>query len=516
MTTPPELLDQAGHEDLFGAAVTPGRFRPTPVVAVDGVDVASGPGGSGPGGSGLMVVDGLTVTWGRDDVLDQPTPATGTLTLFDASKTWATRADRRGAAVTIRYEGTDPLLGFLTAVIFRGRVGAPVNLSPRTVTDPGTGQPIRGTLVELPLQSILVDLGNVVPTTAFPTETMGDRLDRLAALAGASGVCTGGVTMRSFWRAPKVAPVAAKDQDSVLDQLTAVYQSSGADRMTYLPHNDSMTYLVRRDYASSRGLAGLWWDANDTARARAGQGAYIRSYSVGGTPSTPLYLDSATLEYDPADGVTTPPRFTRAAMAHPDEGATWGTRNIEIPVPLEDGSLPDETVFGVRVAKIDSLVGWNNYADVALSDQAFFLRREGSRWVLAPVTLTTRRTGGFETGDQGTVLLGGFERNDPFFLQRSWLPAYDIRPVFGVMGGSIAYSQGGWDLTFSLAPVTTTLPQHAISWEQVDDGTATYELQWHDGDHARGLHESVTYEDMAYCSTGLGVSTIPPDVGWDR
>jgi hypothetical protein len=506
------LLEE--QEQLYGAAeFSPGTFHPVPIVAVDGQDVASGT-----GGDGLMVVDGLSVTWGRDDVLDQPEPATGKLTLFDASKTWATRADRRGSLVTIRYDGVDPTFGHQTAVFFRGRIGAPITVSPKTVVDPATGQTVRGSLVELPLQSILVDLGNDVPTAAFPAETMCARLDRLAALAATSGVCTGGVTMRPFWRDPGVAPVAAKDQDSVLDQLTAVYDSSGADRLTYIPNNDSMTFLVRRDYPLARGVAGLWWDGNDPDLARGSQGAYIRTHSltpVGGSASTPLYLDAATLEYDPSEGITTPPRFTRAAMAHPDSAASYETRNTEIKVQLEDGTWPDETVHGVRVAKYESLVAWNAFADVGLSDQAYFVRREGSRWVLAPLVLSTRRTGGFETANQGIVLLGGFERNSTFFLQRSWLPAYGIRPVFGVMGGTIAYSQGGWDLEFALAPITTTQKQHAITWEEIDDGSTTYELQWHDGDHTRGLHESVTYEDMAYCSTGLNVSTVPPDTGWD-
>jgi hypothetical protein len=318
-----------------------------------------------------------------------------------------------------------------------------------------------------------------------------------------------------------VAPVAAKDQTSVLDQLTAVFASSGADRIDYLPGADSLLFLVRRDYPNERGVAGLWWDANTAGYARAGQGAYIRTYSMtppGGSAGTPLYLDAATIEYDPADGMTTPPRFTRAQLAHPDLNGTpaYETRNTEIRVPLEDGSYADESVHGVRVAKLESLVAWNNYADTALSDQAFMLRREGSRWVLGDLVLTTRRTGGFETADIARLLLAGYERVSPIFLQRSWLSTYGLRPVFGVMGGAIAYSREGWDLTFSLAPITTTQKQHSITWEEIDDGSTTFELQWHDGDHTRGLHESVTYEDMAFCSTGLGVSTIPADVGWDQ
>lgn len=500
------------------ATLSPATFDPVPVVAIDGVDVASG---AADPSSTLMVVDGFRIRWGRDDVLDQPAPATGTLTLFDTSRTWATTTDRRGQPVTLRYEGTvtaGSFAGFQSAVFFRGRIGSPVTVRRKTVVHPVTGERVRGALITIPLVSILLDAANNLPTAAWPAETMGARFDRLKALLEAAGtLLTGsGSAMRAFWRTPNVAPVAAKDQRPLLDQLTDVYDSSGADKMIYNPDGQAVFNLVRRSFTDAvvhRGVAGLWWDGTSALLPRGDQGAYIRSYGLtplGGTGAgLPVYLDTASIEYDPADGITTPDRITRVAITHPDEAAAYASVTEERAV----AGTPANT--GYRQAKIDSLVAWNSWAAVGLSDLESVAQYEGSAWVLEPLTLTTRRLGGFETYEIARTLLSGYERNTIIFLQRSWLPQFGIRPVYGVMGGTIGYSDGGWDVEFSLSPIITTQKQHAISWSEIDDGSATYELQWWDDDHPRGLHESLTYEDVGYCATGLNVTTIPPDTGWD-
>lgn len=508
-------------ESLFGASVSPGLFSPVPVVSIAGADIASG--AAGPDDS-LMVVDGLSITWGRDDVLDQPTPSTGRLTLFDATRTWATTADRRGQRVTVRYEGTDPLEGPRSAVFFRGRIGAPITVSRRTVVHPVTGEKITGSLVDMPLVSVLVEPANITPTIDWPAESLGTRLDRIIVDLQTKGYMVyGSFSMRSYWSTPTVAPVAAKDQVSLLEHLMAVYDSSGMDRMIYVPDTDSIRPLVRRDYVTQRGLAGLWWDATDPARARHGQGVYVRSMAAApadGFAGDPAYLDAHALEYDPGDGLTMPSRITRVSITHPDQAAATPYSNVTAEQKVTSltvgGGAINEELFGVRSAHVDSLVAWNNYADTALSDLAELVRKEGSAWVLQPLVWTTRKTGGFETAAQARALLSGCQTDTLLFLQRSWLPQYGVRPVYGVMGGTIAYSQAGWDLEFSVAPVTTSQPQHAITWEEIDDGSSTYQVEWWDDDHPRGMHESLTFEDLGYCATGLGVSTVAPDTGWDQ
>ena len=506
-----QLVDADVDGELFGAAFPTGAFDPVPVVAIDGVDVASGPGPDGVP-DGLLVVDGLTVRWGRSEVLDQPEPSTGTLQLFDPSRTWAVARDVDGLPVTIRWEGLAD--GTPTAEVFlRGRVGR-VTVRRHTVRL-ANGERVRGSLVTLPLRSILADAANKVPRPAWPAESLGARRGRIQA--GIATIAT--VSTRDFWEAPNVEPVAAKDQVSYLDHLVRLYDSCGADRMTFNPSVSPgiVTYVPRRDHFGIRGMAGLVWNQAPQAAARNGLGAYIRSYAVtpaGGSAGEACYLDAAGLEHDDDAAISRRARITRAAVSHPDAGAAtpYDTRTIEASVPGTN-----ELLIGERVAQLDSSVAWNAYADVALSDLTALCQKEAAAWELPTLRWRTRKTNGLEVARQGRLLLRGYEQNSVVFLQRSWLSHdYGIRPIFGVMGGVIGYRDGGWDIEVQLAPVVTTLRQHAIAWNEVDDGSAGFQVQWHDEPHPQGMHESVTYEDLAHCATGMNVTIIPPDTGWDR
>lgn len=516
------------EEGVYAAPAYAGTFRPSCVVTVDGVDVAGG--AAAAGDSGLMVVDGLSVTWGREAVLEQPTPGTGRLVLFDPSRTWATRADRRGRPVTIRWEGRDDVTGAaVSGVLFRGRIGAPLTVSPRTVTrarPDGSGETVRGALVEIPLQSAVVDLANVVPRVAWPAETMGARIDRCVTEARRWGLLAGGALLREVWRTPNVAPVAVNDQVSLLDHFTALYDSSGGDSYTYRPDTDALTYVVRRDYQSAT-MGAL---TRTTTGPRANRGAYVTARSLifgivgddqanGGDLSTPpatgLFLDTAALEYDPADGVTTPPRITRIAVTGPDEANAYTLRTVEIPVrrepwdPAGGSNALDETALGVRTARVDSLVAWNAWNDLVASDTENQARQEGSRWVLQPLRLVTAKAGGFPSVAVAQLLLAGYERNDNLFLQRSWLPALGIRPVFGVMGATIGYLRGGWDVTFAPAPIVTQRPQHPLTFEDLRTANSALWLQAWDGPHPAGLDPTVTFEDLRYVGWGLDAADPP-------
>jgi hypothetical protein len=519
---PPRLEDEdLVPADLFGAA-PPGGFDPVPVVTIGGVDVAQGPGQeyvlppvpTAPNqeyapprlSASLIVVDGLSVTWGRDDPLAQPESAVGRLTLFDGSGTWATSLDLRGQSVVLSYAGVVPNAGPVRTPFFRGRVGSPVKVSRKTVVMPD-GEVVEGSLVELPLVSVLVDLANRLPAEDWPEETVEARRARLASWS--ADVLPGGVAVRDFWKTPNVAPVPAEDQVSVLDHLVALYDSTGADRMTYHPDTQRVVNLIRRDYVAERTMAYLWWDQPPGVSGRAGRGAYARAITSG----VRTYLDAGLLEYDPADGITQPDRVTRVELVHPSSDPAWNYKDRTTTV-LVDGT--DERRDGVRTARLESTLLWNNFADTAASDLEELAQKEGAAWRLQPLVFSSRRAGGFDSYDQARALLSGKETQDLFFLQGSWLPNYGLRPLFGVMGGTIGYRNRSWELELIPAPIVTTLPQHAITWEEFDDGSTTFQVQWWDEDHPRGLHESLTYEDLGYVGRGLNVSTVPPATGWDK
>lgn len=479
---------------------TPGVFLPVPVVSIDGVDVAQGATVDGhlPG---LVVVDGLEFDWGRDEVLEQAVPPTGTLQLFDPSGRWATSADLRGKAVTIGWTG-NPGTGVIRRTIFRGRVGSPVQLARKVVTLPD-GSKVAGALVTLPLVSILLDLANMRPTVAWPEETVEARRARIAA---AVVDVVADVQVRDYWKTPNVQPVAAKDQVTYLQHLEELYDSTGADRMIYLPDTNVLTYLERRDFYTSRGLGRLWWET--TTGPRAGNGVFVRATDSAGTAL--VGLDAAALEYDPSDGITQPERITRVELVH-TSSPSMTSRTV---TRLVTGQ--DEKRSGVRTLRFESQVTWDAYADTAASDLEDLVQKEAAVWRLEPLTYRTKPLGGFETAEHAELLLKGAEVSTLLFLQRSWLPAFGLRPLFGVMGGTIAYRSGGWQVTWTPAPITTTLPQHAISWSEIDDGSAGYEVQWWDDDHPHGMDASLTLDDLGYVARGLGASpAIGLDTGWD-
>lgn len=505
--------DQLDGALAFGAAFTPspGGFQPVPVVAIDGADVASGTvDGAIPD---QVVVDGLTLRWGRAKVLDQPEPGTGSLTLFDATKTWAIGRQLIGKSVTVSWSGTIPGTGPDRRTFFRGRIQR-VKVVAKTVHI--GGRTVDGSLVTLQLVSIINDLANIKPTVAWPEETMDARRGRLAALA--ADVLPNGVLIRDYWKTPHAEPVSVTNQRSVYDHIIALYDSCGADKMTYWPVDQFVRNMPRRDYPSVRGLAGLWWNqpGEPTQPGRAGLGCYVRTYSldVGGIVGTPHYLDAGAIEWDPADGLEQGPeqRISRVLVTNPD-GAVAGYPDRRTLLLVPD---VDERREGVRQASVDSIIVWNSWAEQMAGDVREVASQEGRAWSLPPVVWDTRRTEGFETWEQGRFYLIGGETNSIVFLQGSQLPQYGIRPVVGIRGSVTSYRRGHWWFELTLDPVVTTLPQHAITWEEIDDGSAEYEVQWWDGDHPHGMHESLTYEDLGYVSTGMGVVTIPVDTGWDR
>jgi hypothetical protein len=506
---PPLPLEGAAAEDagLFGAALTGGTFDPACIVNIAGLgDVATSTGGGTP--TGQVVLDDVEVRWGRDELLDQPGVGTGTCSLFDATREWATTNDLIGLVVTLRYGGDDATDTYQSGVFFRGRI-TDVNRSLRTVAG------VTGELVQLSMSSLLGDLANRLPTVSWPEETVEARRVRVAA---SSTGAINSVTVRPYWLVPNIRPFTVDDQQSVYEHLLSLYDSSGADRMSYLPDAKGVTYVVRRDYPTTRGTVRLWWDQGSGARQ--GQGVYARTIALGPAGAAglnpALYLDAAAIEYDPDDGVSkdVTSRVSTVQVAHPtaadpSKSPNYPTRVTELTV-----TGADEATEGVRTARLTSSLTNNSYVDVAVSDLEALVRNEAQEWALAgTLVYRTRPAGGFESVAQAELLLAGGEVNTLIVLQRSFLPRLGIRPVFGVMGGSIAYRRRGWQVELIPAPITTTADQHPIHWDEFD--ADPYEVQWWDSDHASGMHESLTYEDCGYISCGLGVSSVPADTGWD-
>lgn len=519
MTEQPEpAVDLEEHAGLFGAAPAgAGRWTPDLVVSLFGTELAAGPAGPGP-----VVVDGVTVTWGRQDVMDQPDLSTARLTLFDPTAVWAIGTELMGQPVTLTFRGTPPSTAGAQAGVsgtsfsrpfFFGRVQS-VDIVPKTIRNPD-GSSTYGALVNLTLVSILNDLANRVPLEAWPAETLGARCDRIETAA--ADVLPGSVIMRDYWKTPQVAPVAAADQVSIYDHLLSVFDSCGCDRLTHYPNIGRVEYLARREYAESyRGLGQLWWEVTGSGTAEAAKGVYARTrvaFSEDANVNAelfPAYLDGGHVQYDRGEGLTRGPSsgITRVEVAHPDSGAAYAMTAGQVIVA-------DEALVGVRTARIESIVAWNAWADLACEDLADYVLKEGAAWGTGPLRFSTRRAGGFANLAQAIWMLSAAEIPTIVFVQGSQLTRYGVSPIVGLMGGTITFTDGGWDVELHTAPVITRAAQHPLTWAEIDDGTPGFEVQWHDATHVRGLHDSLTFEDLAWVARGLNVTTTGPDQGWD-
>lgn len=463
------------------SAVT-GSVRPVPVLAIGGVDVASGPAADGT--LSLMALSGASVKWGRDKTLTQPSPATAQLSLFDPTGVWAATADLVGRAVTLRWTWTST-----TRTYFRGRITS-VDLQRQRITRPD-GTVVHGTLVQLTASGVLTDLGNRrPPVEAWPAETMAARRTRVAALT--AGPVSSIATRPAFDAAP-VAAVPDASKVTALDLLRDLFDSTGADRMTVDPDTQAVGYVPRRAYTGTD-LAGRL--VRDSA---ARLGAFVALTAAGGR-----YVDARAVLYKGGVSRDMSSRLTRATVTWSNAGqAATITRAIP-------GA--DEAVVGVREVTLSTILADATAAGTAADELAAFAAGEASGWTLDPMTWETARTGGFETVAQALVLLGGAELTGVYWLQGSFLPQLGIRPVFGIMGGTITYRDAGWVVTWQNAPVSLTGgPAYELTWDHVDDGSPGSTLVWDDVDRADGLHPSVTYEDMQYVAFGLGVTTIPTD-----
>lgn len=512
----PEDQDDPAHLDrahlygvpMFGTAGA-GPLTATPSLVLGGVTIASAPDSSL---TKQVVLDGLTVSWGRAEVMDQPSPATASFTLFDPTMTWAVGRDLIGQLVALNRTATKPNVGVLTNAFFLGRVTS-AKVTRHSVRSPD-GSIVHGTRIAFAASSLLNDLANRIPREDWPAETMEARRARIASY------CTGvasPVIIRTYWGTPNVAPVATANQVSIYDHLQNLYSSCGADRWTWLPWSQQAIQLERRDYGGN-GMGQLHWNVAGEGTGRDGLGAYIwgiaRPPYENGLTMVPLYLDAAMIEFDPQDGISKDitSKITRVDLQYPELNNGYQNQTVTQLVPGVD-----ESVSGVRTNSVQSLVAFNGFAVQASQDLATMAQKEGSGWKLDTFTIRTGLNGGgFDNWDQLTNLLLGAEVIGYWFIQRSWFAQMGIRPAFAICGGTIQYTGGEWRLDCHVAPVNTNpTPQHPISWSEVDDGSATYQLEWWDGDNPRGLHESVTYEDIVFVSRGVGMTTTPADQGWD-
>lgn len=526
----------AGFADqLFGAtsatSLEQGRMRPYAVIELNGVDLAGSVNRANP--AGQVVLDDVSVSWGTSEPLAQADPASATLSLLDFSLTWGARGDLMGKPLNVRWVlDADPAgaWAYQSRTYFRGRI-TDVDLTPEAVTLPD-GSRRQCTRVDLRCASTETDLGNVFPAeTVWPEESINDRTARLRALVSATAIPGLGAAVEPRlidWGGYTAYAVDQVNTRSARDLLLQLFNSCGGDRMVYNPHRNAYEWLGRRQ-ADVRSFAVLQRQVDTPVIGRAGRGIYARTAgtraATGATLNDTLgglYIDGAVLESAGSVSKSQASRITRASVTSRDTGIDGDPQRV---TTLIDPSA-NETVIGQRSITLDSLHGWNSGADLNARDLLAMATQEGSQWTPPPARWDTRRTDGFILFNQATGLLRGYATGFNWFVGHSWMSGLGVRPVFSVIGGTIAFRDGFFVLDMNFAgwatsggglasPVPTK--QHPISWEEISVSDPADRLVWGTGvPGPRTFHESVTYEDLRYVGQGYFTNTIGPDKGYDE
>ncbi|WP_282939114.1 hypothetical protein [Corynebacterium auriscanis] len=211
----------------------------TPYLEIDGAQITCK---STALDSAPVVMDGITIQWGRDGYFDAAEPARLSVRLWDATGTWAKRIrDSRalGLHTTLHW-------GFESGggVAFRGVIAA---ASARPTTERTESNRL---IWQINIECVdpTATLGNVFPLPGVLAggQTMEERKQWLMGLAAYGGLQVADIDYQSGYSPAKTKPVKVGG-DSALQLLTEFYDSMSKDAFTYDHENNSIRQCERHD-----------------------------------------------------------------------------------------------------------------------------------------------------------------------------------------------------------------------------------------------------------------------------
>lgn len=431
-------------------------------------------------GADVTFIDAFTITWGRANVLGQPTPATATVRLLDlsAGATLARRRDLIGLELDLGYYAVR-LDVYGPTYSFVGRI------TDVTVTRRAAG----GFYVELAASSREVEAANYrFPAgTSWPAETFAARLARITAplpptlfrtsqRGGPAVLPTStdwGLAGSPDFTLYAVGPATPGNSD-VLTLLRELFSSTSPLPMTFDPGLNAMVSPARRSYLYNNAL-GATATANLAPSAARG-GLYVPS-ALNGFELDAHDVDTLGEVDQPIDS-----RITRVEVSYLD--STNGYASATATATTADAAL--EGTIGRRTLSVSSIHATPANAQQLAAMYADIAGSEARKPRLGPLSYRTRISGGFVSTAQRDALLNGSEGTAAFFLGRSFLPALGVRPIIGIVGGSIAYGDGDWTLRLNPAPVN------------VDSLWAPLPLRLAPALRLRDIHPSLTFGDAGY------------------
>lgn len=431
----------------------------------------------------LVAVDRLKIKWGRTGLLSRPIPSTASVVLLDTSVgfAFASRTDLLGQPVQLGYDGDG-----VTGTNFRGRI-TDVDVRPTTIR---AGSAIRRAMrVELAASSREVDAAQyLVPKgVTFPAESFADRLDRIMSYAP-SGYFRGGVrmptradvntggTVPTEYSAMTAAPLDQGGLD-VLGMLRTLWDSIYPVPLVYDPTTDGFTFAVRRAF---------WGGTAELNRFDVDGSTIIPYIPVPAPGVVELSMTADEFDYDGVAATGIDQRLTRVEVTFRDAANAYAQTTTTIGT----SDAAQEESIGRRSLPVDSVHANAGYAANLAGAWADVANLEGRTRRIGDLTFDTRRNGGFGNTRQASLFLACHETSDAVFARGSWVSAVGTRPLFGVLGGTLAYADGDWEAQFTPAPVASA--DGAIALRIIDAPTGVGAVKLAD------LDPTTTFGDLAY------------------
>jgi hypothetical protein len=443
----------------------------SPTLTVAGLTVPAAASGE------LFGIEQLGITWGRESLIDHPTPATARVVLLDTSRRrdFASRAgatDVIGELVTLGWAG-----GGSSGTNFRGRI---TDVQKRPVDG--------GIRVALSCSSKEVDAAQyrAAQGAAWPSsDSMATRLARIVGLMP-TGYFAGGVTpptktqifgstvglpWSDYWASEE--DVGGADALALLRQL---WSSTYPVPLVYNPETDALTFAYRRRIT-----------ATSSAHIIPGTGLGGLGIPVP-VASGGLAMDADQFEYDSDASLPLDARISHVEVS-------WRDRFLGNAFTTKARTIAAADALGRRTVSVSSIRADEPQVTELAADWEDLVSSEVREHRLEPLTYSTEANGGFDTVDHARALLTGHERGTQIFIRGSWLPSIDVRPLFSILGGVVGYARGQW--TVQLRPGAFAVGTPGIKLYQ----TGTVRV-WQ-------IHRSVTVGDLRFVDVPIDSSLFP-------
>lgn len=436
-----------------------------------------------------VVVDGPTISWGREEYLSHSEPAVLKFSLIDRTGQMAQQVTQNlliGKQVQMLVELPSDTAwirrlfwGRITGAKARPDVPDPYSTDPKAVC----------WLVEITASDKTADMAQAImaPGTVWPQETALARANRLRNILNAANVAAGQMYFYPNHQNSVMSAQDVSDRDGL--SLTKDFYMSMGDTYSYLPHENNVRYVHRRNYRVS---ARLVRDPDGVIRMRAADyvfdGQTYRGVGIEGCETTVA---------DEWTEVSTQSAISRVEMTWKVTTSPGAPEHVTVVVADE---LP-ESERGRRTLTVTSWLGDGRQVDPVCLELLNRGRFEGSLPRHPRVIIDTRVSGGFHSRAECESLLMGGETQGVVYVSGSRYVYWSwLAPFYGLIGGQIKYADGRWLIECQLQPFGpggTFGNPPARTWNQLNTS-----IRWTAPPTYGSLSDSFTWYDAAFLTDG--------------